>query len=105
MIYNDVNQAYDSLVLYGGTDYEGLVITLTYNDFPANVVYQPSFTRWRHRYRGPRESLKINQEIGQYYYDINVMRGKMDALDTEFETQVTNIMEGTTFDTIEWVDG
>jgi hypothetical protein len=33
-------------------------------------VYQPNFTRHRHRFRGVRESEKVNQEIVQYYYDL-----------------------------------
>lgn len=33
-------------------------------------LYQPQLTRWRHPYRGPRRSEKINQEINQIYYDL-----------------------------------
>jgi len=37
----------------------------------SDRIYQPTSVRWRHRYRGPRDSLKTNTHIAQFYYDTN----------------------------------
>lgn len=57
-------------------------------------VYQPNIVRWRHRFRGVRESLKINQEIGQYFFDINNARQKMTTVETTQEDNVDLVLNG-----------
>lgn len=59
-----------------------------------NRVYQPNFVRWRHRFRGPRESLKVNQEIGQYRYDLNKSLKRLDDLDAALETMSDLFVNG-----------
>lgn len=47
-------------------------MTVTYSDVnTSNYIYQPSYVRWRHYYRSPRSSLRVNQEISMMYYDMN----------------------------------
>lgn len=41
-------------------------------------IYQPNFSRTRHRYRGDRQSGKVNLEISQFLYDINNINKKLD---------------------------
>lgn len=43
-------------------------------------IYQPNFSRSRQRYRGNRESAKINLEISQFVFDINNIYNKINAL-------------------------
>lgn len=57
-------------------------------------VYQPNIVRWRHRFRGVRESLKFNQEIGQYIYDINNARQKMLAVEVTQGENVELVLDG-----------
>lgn len=55
-----------------------------YNEYDKNLwFYQPNLVRWRHRFNGPRESQKLNQEMNQTYYDLNRLETlKDDLLDT-----------------------
>jgi hypothetical protein len=72
-----------------------MIEPLTYE--PTNIpnrVYQPSFVRFRHRYKGPRESLKINQEIGLYYTDLNQSLLRLDAVDAELDDQTQYLVSG-----------
>lgn len=57
-------------------------------------VYQPTFVRWRHRYRGPRESLKLNQEISQYMYDLNNIFSQINTNRANLATYATTIRDG-----------
>lgn len=69
-------------------------------------VYQPSLVRWRHRYKGVRESLKVNQEIGQTLYDINSADYRLGNLRTSLEETVDLLINGGTVDgvTFNWLN-
>lgn len=41
---------------------------------------EPQLTRWRHRYRGHRESLKVNTEGDQMKYDIHSLYAQLESL-------------------------
>jgi hypothetical protein len=43
-----------------------------------SFIYQPNMSRSRQRYRGPRDSQKINLEISQFLYDLNNINKKTD---------------------------
>lgn len=59
-----------------------------------NWVYQPNFTRWRHRWRGVRESLKINTEISQFYYDATRLNTRVDEVNTQLAETIDLIDNG-----------
>lgn len=69
-------------------------------------VYQPNLTRWRHRYKGVRESLKVNQEIGQYYYDIKNCDKRLDDLEDELDAYADLLINGGTVEDVQfnWLD-
>lgn len=78
-----------------------MITPLTYDDVDIpNRVYQPTFIRRRHRYKGPRETLKINQEIGQYYTDLNQSRLKLETLEADLEEWTLNLTDGYYTDTV-----
>lgn len=43
----------------------------TYSESSNNDLVQPQSIRLRHRFRGPRESWKINLENDQWYLDVS----------------------------------
>jgi hypothetical protein len=59
-----------------------------------NWIYQPNLVRWRHRNRGPRESLKINQELSQTYYDLCRLSGRLEVVDTYLSFVINHLEEG-----------
>lgn len=62
----------------------------TYDEYDrSNWVYQPTMTRSRQRFRGPRESQKINQEIQQAFCDI----GKLHSLHAEVKAVLDDYVE------------
>lgn len=61
-------------------------------------VYQPNFVRWRHRSRGVRESLKVNQEITQLIYDLRVCMAKIEILRSNLEYLADLLVEGGTME-------
>ena len=63
-------------------------------------IYQPNYVRRRHRFRGPRESLKINQEISQFIYDTNRLNDILDDNNTTLEANVETIVSGWDLDGI-----
>lgn len=65
-------------------------------------IYQPNFVRWRHRYKGVRESLKVNQEIGQYYYDIKNSDYKLDNMDDLLDEVSDTIVNGGAVDGVQY---
>lgn len=68
---------------------------ITYGSIDRNGwFYQPNLVRWRHRFRGPRESLKINQEMGQYTFDILNMNAKDTAIKSDIDTMREHLLEG-----------
>lgn len=42
--------------------------------------YSPNLVRWRQRYKGVRDSLKINQEASQILYDLYQLNLRISAL-------------------------
>lgn len=61
-----------------------------YSDVDKSTwMYQPNFTRSRARYRGQRESYKINTEMYQVLYDIRKLYEKFDTLDTIIDTNLS----------------
>lgn len=69
-------------------------------------VYQPNFVRSRHRFRGPRESQKINLEINQILYDTHSLDKKQAALVSYTADARDSIMNGKSFSpvTFNWID-
>jgi len=75
IIYEDASYTYDGIVFLP------LFFSLIDKRF---WVYQTNLVRWRHRFRGVRESLKVNQEIGQYFYDISKADRKIRDLNSDY---------------------
>ena len=57
--------------------------TMLYNNNPGSVIVQPQSVRSTQRFRGPRESAKLNLEAHQFYYDIVTLRTWADELGVE----------------------
>jgi predicted RNA-binding protein associated with RNAse of E/G family len=64
----------------------------------SDWYYQPNFVRFRHRYRGVRESYKINTEITQYYYDIRKIFNESESIRDDLDTYSDIILNGGTID-------
>jgi hypothetical protein len=60
----------------------------------TNWIQQPNLTRWRHRYNGVKESLKINQEIGQYYYDIHILETRHNSINDFLQILLDDVEYG-----------
>lgn len=54
----------------------------------------PEFTRSNHRYRGPRESSKVNLEIGQLIYSFAKLGERYDSFQEEFSGLSDILLEG-----------
>jgi len=67
-------------------------------------LHQPSFVRRRHRYRGHRESLKINQEIDSLYADMSYLDMELTEAENNLDTYVSNILNGVTHTGITYTD-
>lgn len=52
-----------------------------YEEDRQRRIRQPNLTRQRHRFKGPRESEKINQEIYQIRYDAMKLHQKLDEVE------------------------
>jgi hypothetical protein len=84
-----------SLVEYSpGTDPQTVDSVLFTTLDKSDWVYQPNLVRWRHRSKGPRESLKINQEIGQTYFDLKVLMARLNIVNENLEFIVNQIQDG-----------
>lgn len=55
---------------------------------------QPNLTRARHRYRGPRESHKVNLEINQYLYDITRLYQLTLTAEATFRAHMLTLTDG-----------
>lgn len=55
---------------------------------------QPTLTRARHRYRGHRESYKINLEITQFLHDAATLYGEVVTMEEGLEDQFTTMLDG-----------
>lgn len=60
--------------------------------------YSTNFVRWRHRYRGSRESYKFNYEISSFLYEIRRVFAKNLANIEELESNVQSLMLGVDLD-------
>lgn len=60
------------------------------------ILYQPNYTRVRHRYRGHRESEKINLEMGQMFADLAKIDLELTTVEDNLETNVSNLLDGVT---------
>ena len=67
-------------------------------------VYQPNHTRTRHRYRGPRESQKINLEMQQAFTDMCKLDLEITAAEDVMTTYADNILNGVTYSDITYTD-
>lgn len=72
---------------------------ILYTDIDKKFWFrQPNLTRWRHKFRSPRESLKINQEIGQTHYDLHRVNLRSEAVSEEVDAMRENAFNGWDFD-------
>lgn len=70
-----------------------------FNDIDKKFwFYQPNLTRWRHPFRSPRSSLKINQEISQSHYDIVRINKRTNDATDEISAIRSNVFTGWNFD-------
>lgn len=78
-------------------------MSLFYNEVDRKKwIYEPNLSRTRHRYRGNRESYKVNLEISQFVFDVNNIYKKMtNFLDTTMR-YVSYISRGSTILDIEY---
>ena len=68
------------------------------------ILYQPNYTRMRHRYRGHRESEKINLEMGQMYADLAKIDLELTTVEDNLETYVSYLLDGVTHNEATFTD-
>lgn len=66
------------------------------------LIFAPQLVRWRHRYRGPRESYKVNLEMQQFLYDTRKLYEGIDMNSNNFITDSYGIEFGVNLDTYFW---
>lgn len=54
----------------------------------------PTLVRWRSRYRGPRESIKINTESSATLYDLRRLYEKQVVLEAQLTLNLNSIEDG-----------
>lgn len=69
-----------------------------------SLVYQPSYTRVRHRYRGHRESHKVNLEMSQMYAELARIDIDLSSVEDNFENHIENILTGINYSDIYFTD-
>jgi hypothetical protein len=74
---------------YDGTFYTRLQRNAT--------LYQPDYSRVRHRYRGHRETEKVNLEIGQIYAELSRLCNSITEAEDELEAHVDDILNGVSY--------
>lgn len=67
-------------------------------------VYQPNYVRRRNRYRGPRESIKINQEASGMFFDLKAIAKHQNINNQSLIDNVNNIVNGVEYDDVTWDD-
>lgn len=76
----------------------------TYDEYSKeDWVYQPNSIRIRNRFRGPRESHKINLRNAQFYYDLNRLYRKLDSLSAAVDYHLELITEGGEIEDVEYL--
>lgn len=66
------------------------------------AMYEPAFKRSRQRYRGSRESYKVNLEISQFLFDVNNIDKKLTNFINTYVRYAAYISRGFTIDNIEY---
>lgn len=67
----------------------------TYRDYTEQDWFmEPSFIRFHHRFRGHRESYKINADLGAIRFDIYKMYQEIDGTLARLDDKLTDILEG-----------
>lgn len=85
-IYNDPRLSYGSISDTVAVALEGPDYYLYSMTDRSRWVMEPVFVRTRHRYRGPRQSLKMNLEMDSFRFDILRMRTTVQSLRERFES-------------------
>lgn len=66
-----------------------------YSDDNRRIYFSaPQFTKFRHRFQGPRESQKINLEIDQLYYSIRKLYDKQEEFQYKFVEKADLLLGG-----------
>lgn len=69
-------------------------------------ITEPQLTRWRHRYRGVRESLKFNTETQQFLYDVTELYAQNAALSERMTFDLGLVEDGGSITAVvSWDDG
>ena len=68
-----------------------IVYSLSNRDLFLNM---PQTIRWRSRYRGYKESYKVNTEVNQLRYDILKLRKTYITIQDDFENHVSDLYDG-----------
>lgn len=77
----------------------------TYIDVDKNEVSisQPQFQRNRHRYRGPKESYKINLEMDQFHFDVRKLFQEYSEASDFFDFSTELLYDGGVLPEVEYV--
>jgi len=70
------------------------VTTLYHSLDRRQHLSQPQMGRARHRWRGWRESGKLNLEMQQFYFDVATMHARTTAQEETFEASVDILLDG-----------
>lgn len=70
--------------------------TLYHSLDQRQFLSQPQMGRARHRWRGWRESSKVNLEIQQFYFDVLKLTANTTVQEETFEADVTVLLDGGT---------
>jgi len=68
------------------------------------TLHQPGYSRVRHRFRGHRETEKINLEIGQMYAELSRLDSSITEAENELEAYVGDVNNGVTYSNITFTD-
>lgn len=72
-------------------------MTVTYHEHDHRQhVTQPQLTRTRHRYRGPRESYRVNLEMAQFQMDVRRLYQRVVSQEDTFRAHVDVALAGGT---------
>lgn len=67
-----------------------------------NIFSQPQFTIRNHRFRGPRESEKINLEIGQLVFSVRKLYEDLGGFFDDFKESISTCISGKVFVDIDY---
>lgn len=102
--YSDSGVSHSQL----GLGYSSSLVLSTPADGPDYILYTmldrrkwimaPNFVRTRHRYRGYRESAKINLEIHSMTYDLKRIKKQIIDLQSTWDQYLTDLVSGVVLD-------